>query len=95
MALKISSHHCGAERNAGQGWLAVWCEVCDSCRQSVAVSTLHYYAQLTGSLLTNGATKKVVQYHIFSLGQKGIWEIQAMLKHIHFRLITSVGSRDW
>ena len=90
MALKISSHHCGMERSAG---LPVWCKVCDCCRDLVAASTLHWYTQLTGSFLTNGATKKVEQYRIFFLGQSGVLKTQSMLWDIFFGLILSLGNR--
>ena len=47
----------------------------------------------TNNWITNGATKKVVKYRIFLLSQRRVWKIQAILKHILFGLITSVGSR--
>ena len=91
MALKISSHHCGMERSAG---LPVWCKVCDCCRDIVAVSTHHWYTQLTGSFLTNGATEKVVKYRILLLSHRRVGKIQSMLWDIFFELIIYVVNRE-
>ena len=90
MALKISSHHCGTERSAE---LLVWCKVCDCCRDVVAVSTHHWYTQLTGSFLTNGATEKVVKYRILLLSHRRVGKIQSMLWDIFFELIIYVVNR--
>ena len=56
-------------------WL-VWslhCELCDCCCHSLAVSTLCLYPTLTGSFLTETATKKVKKPHVFLLRPRLIW----------------------